>query len=143
MPNIYAQMRFAKDVPRRATDHLPRWLHPVVERDESFRFTALSLLDRARTLMTEAETKPPADPAVAALTALAPMHLVLTAVIAAKGYRSLGMRSTLDLVGILYEDGPLAALAEKYAGVQALRIQGKDALAAARELVDAAGKALT
>jgi hypothetical protein len=136
-------MRFTKDVPRRATDRLPRWLLPVVERDEAFRFTALSLLDRARTLVTETEAKPPADSAAAALAALAPMHLALSAVIAAKGYRSLGMRPTLDLVGILYEDGPLAALAEKFAAVQALKIQGQDAIAAARELVDAAGKALT
>jgi len=136
-------MRFATGTPRLASDRLPRWIRQAVEHDGSYRFAALSLLDRARTLMAEAEAKPPADSAAAALAALPPMHLAIKALLAAKGYRSHGMRPTLDLVGILYEDGPLSRMTDDYAAVQSLKIQGKEALAAARALVDAVGKELT
>ncbi len=129
-------MASPKTSPNRLIAELPAWIASTVERNESFRFEALTLLEQARAKLTEIEAKPPADSSSVAVAVLHPMHLAVKALLAAKGYRAYSTRATIDLLRLLYDGDLPESRTQSYIGVQGLRIQGAKALEAARALLD-------
>ena len=129
-------MASTKSSPNKLIADLPLWIGATIERNESFRFEALKLLEQAGTKLAEIEAKPPVDTSSVAVAALFPMHLAVKALLAAKGYRAYSTRATLELLRILYEGDLPESRTQTYIGVQGLRIQGTKALEAARALID-------
>ena len=133
-------MAAPKTLSTKLAAQLPAWIGSVVEHNDSYRFEALTLLDRARARLTEIEAKPPADSVAAASAALEPLHLALKALLAAKAARSLGTRASLELLPVLYADE--APDPRPFTDVQNVKVQGAQAIAAAKSFVEAVGKLL-
>jgi hypothetical protein len=122
---------------------LPRWLSAVVEHSESYRFEALTLLEAAKTRLAEIEAKPPADAAAAAIALGPPLHGIVKALLAARGLKSFSTRASLELLGRLYAGDLPPTQIQALASLQALKLQGSQAIAAARVFADAATRMLT
>ena len=122
--------------------HLPAWIGPVVEYNDSYRFEALGLLEEAKTKLTELKAKPPADSAAAASAALHPLHLALKALLAARAVKSLSTQASLAVAQTLYEDRVPAGLLETFTDVQGMKIQGGKAIEAAERFTEAVSKLL-
>jgi len=114
----------------------------TIERNESFRFEALTLLEQGRAKLAAIEAKPPADSSSVGVAALEPLHLGAKALLAGKGYKATGTRGVLDLLRILYKGQLPEERLQSFIGVQALRIQGPKSLEAARAFLDAAASLL-
>lgn len=136
-------MASTKTSPNRLIADLHLWIAATVERNESFRFEALKLLEQADTRLAEIEAKPSADASSVAVAVLHPMHLTVKALLSAKGYRALSTRSALELLRLLYEGELPESRAQSFVGVQSLRIQGGKAIEAARALIDFAKQLLS
>lgn len=115
---------------------LPFWVAATIERNESFRFEALTLLEQARAKLAEIEAKPPANTASVGIAVLHPMHLAVKALLSAKGYRAFSTRATVDLLRLLYAGDLPESRIQSYVGVQGLTIQGAKAIEAAKALLD-------
>jgi len=79
---------------------IPRWISETIEQNESFRFEALTLLERARSKHVEISMKPFPESGSAAF--LEPLHLIASALLAAKGFRAGSLRGAVELMGKLY-----------------------------------------
>ncbi len=121
---------------------LPPALAQTVECGDSFRFEALTLLDRAKAKFNELDRKTLPDGAAMGTAVLEPMHLVVKALLAARGFRSLGTASSLELLKILYGTSLPANLLQQFANVQALKLQGTGARQAISAFIDTASRLL-
>lgn len=122
---------------------LPSWLSATVEHSESYRFEALTLLEAAKTRLAEIEAKPPADAAAAAIAVGAPLHGIVKALLAARGLRSQSTRASHELLGKLYAGDLPPTQIQALVALQGLKLQGAQAIAAARVFSDAATRILT
>ncbi len=132
----------AKTAEQQAVAGLSPAVTATIERNETFRFEALTLLELGRNKLAAIEAKPPADSSSVGVAALEPFHLGVKALLAGKGYKAYGTRGTLDLLRILYRSDLPEERVQSYIGVQALRIQGAKSLAAARAFLDTAASLL-
>lgn len=114
----------------------------TIERNDSFRFEALTLLEQARAKLAAIEAKPPADSSSVGVAALEPIHLAAKALLAGHGYRAYGTAGLLELLRLLYAGQLPEERLRQFVGVQALRIQGAKSLEAARAFLDTAAQLL-
>jgi len=115
----------------------------TVEMNDSFRFDALTLLNRAKARFTALEQDPPADSAAAALAMLEPMHLAVKALLAARGYKGLSVSSSLGLLRRIYGKELPEKILQGYLDVQSMKIQGDGARQALSALLSTASRLLT
>ena len=118
---------------------LPPALAQTVEWGDSFRFEALTLLDRAKAKFAELEKQ--ADGGGA--TVLEPMHLTMKALLAARGFRSLGTAASLQLLKTIYRKEIPEKLLQQFTEVQALKLQGSPARQALSSFISTASRLLT
>jgi len=129
-------MASTRTTPSKLIADLPFWVAATVERNESFRFEALTLLEQGKAKLAEIEAKPPADSSSVAVAVLHPMHLAVKALLSAKGYRAYSTRATLDLLRLLYAGDLPESRLQAFIGVQGLTIQGAKSIEAAKALLD-------
>jgi hypothetical protein len=127
----------------RALAGLPAWLADTVEHSESYRFEALTLLETANARLAEIEAKPPADGAAAAIAVSAPLHGIVKALLAARGYKSYSFRASLELLSRLYAGELPPTQVQALVALQGLKLQGTPAIVAARVFTDAEVRLLT
>lgn len=130
-------------VASRLVSGLSPWVGTTAEHSETFRFEALTLLETAKTKLAEIEARPAADTAAVSVAVLHPMHLVVKALLAAKGVKARSVRAQLDLLPALYGSALPAERLADYVGVQRLTIQGPKAVEATKALIAAAASLLT
>lgn len=132
----------ASTVEQKAVAGLTPAIAATIERNDSFRFEALTLLEQARAKLAAIEAKPPADSSSVGVAALEPLHLAAKALLAGHGYRAYGTQSMVALLRLLYAGQLSEDRIQSYIGVQGLKIQGAKSLEAAKAFLDAAAQLL-
>lgn len=135
-------MARARNPETRAVEALPRWVRLTIERDDSFRFEAIGLLDQARARLNALAASPPADGAAVAAAAATPLHLANKALLAARGYRSLSVRGTEELLGICYGKNLPEGAVDRMKSIIGMKLQGAGAIAAVGSHIESATRLL-
>lgn len=84
----------------------------TVEQNESFRFEALTLLEKARSKHVELSMKPFSE--LGSVAFLEPLHLIVSALLAAKGFRAGSLRAAVELLKALYPGDFTEEMLESY-----------------------------
>lgn len=120
---------------------MPKWVTETVEQSESFRFEALTLLERARSKHVEISMKP--FPESGAVAFLEPLHLTVSALLAARGFRAGSLRGAVELLKALYPGDFTDELLESYVLAHKSSIDMARAANSTTSFVDIATRLLT